>query len=211
MERTILEGFSKEAVQERLSLTSTLEEVIATYLGVYNITYTTPAEVLEQLNLIIMSKDYEGRNESIKKFSAHFDSLAKANDVEDMNALMIEDMFLSGYGGMLRIFTNDVSYLWLTFLIDCGGSKWENPTLSYIGAAISCYDQPQSELLEPVQFDGEEEPRFLREDKASIWYQTNFGTKHVIEFKETMYDGIFNSMHIQVVVDGQEAGYYFSY
>jgi hypothetical protein len=248
---------SKEDIEAILNDASTVEEVVQSYLGVYNIKYVTASEILAKLESLLLadnrdSNDSEEIKATLEKLVAKINavdfsknpheqlhsvrhemlsnfggSLRFMGDFSDFSKtaydtagckrhegdmLQIEDSFTSGYGGMLRLFTGDVTYLWLTYLIDRGGDNWETPKLRFIGAAISCYDQPDVEPSDsPVQFDGELGPRYMRTSVPSFWFQTNFNSGRKVEFAEIMYDGIFNSTHVQVKVDGQEAGYYFSY
>jgi hypothetical protein len=248
---------SKEDIEANLSDASTVEEVVQSYLGIYNIHYVTASEILakiesllladnrssnepeelkaaldklvEKINSVDYSKNsheqlYDVRHEMLLhfggslKFMGEFSHFSKTAyeaagcKRHEGNMLQIEDSFTSGYGGMLRIFTGDVTYLWLTYLIDRGGDNWETPKLRFIGAAISCYDLPDDEPEHlPVFLEGEKEPRYMRTSVPSFWFQTNFNSGRKVEFAEIMYDGIFNSTHVQVKVDGQESGYYFSY
>lgn len=208
--------FGEAQVKAMLTEDSRPADVAQAFLNMSGVTYTTGEDVVALVEKIFSS---DGSNSEqtvhVPFHNIHMDLIREQAEKEGKPVspeyypcLMIEDYSINGYGGMLRIFTNDPEYLWLTYTID--REDYENPVFRFVGGAISCFDQGNVEP-EHVVLPYEGQTRLVDIQKPSFWYETNFGTGANIQHSEIMQSGYVNNSEVIVTFEGQRMGYYFSF
>ena len=182
----------EQLIKSKLCVTSTLEEIIDTYLQAEGVLFYNSKELIQLVKNA--SKLYGNINTALQlEFDGMYNSVGKEG-----NRLFADNSFRSENGGFIQIISETDRILWLVYKVSKNSPIVSFKEIDIIGVAISAIREDSNYW----SFINDWKYNQGVEESVEFLFTSNLNSGHIVDFQQQATFGFFDFTESTVTVDG---------